>query len=768
MKRCVTCIAIVLIVSLPALWGQNGDMTASIAIFQPVNTEKDDRLNELASTIAATVSLNLKFIGTQRVIEGEGTPPDGLNALKEYAATEGIDSVVFGRIFTDDAGRIIIEMSVYSRGKEEIVRTEQVIADSYLAIFDASDQMVSALIGAFSERRIAYGTLVFENSGAEGGYSVFVGDNEVGRNIKTIPQILTGNYTITLRQERIFASVILAEKEIEIEEGVETKLQFSIPFLTEDEYETFSQLDRRIWKLWDRDKADDIKEVFGQALELTAVEEISTGITLLHEKYKRLQKTYLKQAAMEAPMEKPFPTMDPIAEKGTLLSDLFDASVVEAVEGAANLSSAGTLQQIHDYPRGAIVYGPGSAADFGLLIDNSTGIADTTGEFVFSQRNKAAFWFDADFGENLSLASQLSYTFDLTDYFFLTLDQLQLGGEFAVIGRTPAVITFGIGRFTFSDFSRKVFSHTADGVAFKVGLPSVSLSVSSAFTRFLQASESTIIMSKSDLKDRSGDALQIAGPFELGPFGPWRLIGIANIQFSELFLRQTIDISYVMQRDFHPADTMVTRGGAVHTFYFGGGVSGPIVSPLFFNSFFYFNMGTVGETPIRSFLAGGGLDLYLQSFLYSKVGLDFVWASGDKDHDSFYEGNTEGNSTAFIPISMATAGLVFAPQLTNVFYGTASFSIKPFSMIDTLIAQNFSVQLKGIPFFRSTAGPLSVTGIDSESTSLYLGTEADAVIRARLLSDVGVGISVGLFFPGTAMESKEVQILGRFELSLSI
>jgi hypothetical protein len=111
------------------------------------------------------------------------------------------------------------------------------------------------------------------------------------------------------------------------------------------------------------------------------------------------------------------------------------------------------------------------------------------------------------------------------------------------------------------------------------------------------------------------------------------------------------------------------------------------------------------------------------------------------------EGNRAGLATTFIPVSVEPVGLVFTPQLGNLFYITGSYSLKPLSFLEAGMGERFQTKLDLYMFFRSSDAPISEAGVDPTATSLYLGTEADLTLNYRLFSDVGMSLAAGLFFP---------------------
>ncbi len=399
--------------------------------------------------------------------------------------------------------------------------------------------------------------------------------------------------------------------------------------------------------------------------------------------------------------------------------------------------------------------------DVGFTIDNATGYT-YDGTAVFTQSDKLSHWLTTGIGERLSFAYQLSYTFSLERYALFEIDLLRFGGTFVRSGTKPVVFRFNTGRFLFSEFSRAVFSHLADGFMVELGLPFAVFSLSAGYTGLVQGPGSTVILSTSDEAGLTVDPVPV-----LGPLSAPRLFGIVSARFPELFLRQTFDFAFLFQVDLRRTEKIVADRDRVHTQYYGIGFNGPIVMPLYYDAYFYLNTGQTAKGFVVGVLTGGGLTAYLQKALSSKASVGFMFASGDADHVTLYEGNTSGNSTAFIPVSATSTGFVVSPRLTNVFYPSAKYSIKPLSFIDKPAAQNFLIELKTFPFFRATPGPVSVSGIDDASDALYLGTEFDFTISARPLSDLGLGYSMGFFFPGAAVEEKTVRSMGRFDVSLS-
>ena len=412
---------------------------------------------------------------------------------------------------------------------------------------------------------------------------------------------------------------------------------------------------------------------------------------------------------------------------------------------------------------------PAAGADFGLTIDAAPSVLWDTGDPLdlsgLTYTVKAALWGNGKISDELNFELQGGYTLKETRAFLLELDQLQLNGKFTKSELLPGTLSFKAGRLPFSEFSGKVFSHTGDGLSLELGLTSLSISAFAAYTGLLQAPACSILVSRSDIADQSLSPVPL-----FGPLGPPRLIEGAALTFPEIAGQQTLIISGLFQQDLRSDADLVATGSRVDTIYAGLGLMGPLplLPSLFYSLYGYGNTGSYGSSTIWAFLAGGGINYFMPEFLSSRIAVDALYSSGDADHSEFYEGNTAGDSLAFVPLVPSQAGLIFTAQQTNLFYISGSFSMKPFNDSDILGIKNTLLLLKVTGFFRSTVGAISTGGVNTGSDELYLGTEADLTVLARFLSDLGCSLSGAVFVPSTAMQSATPQIKISAALSLSM
>jgi hypothetical protein len=433
----------------------------------------------------------------------------------------------------------------------------------------------------------------------------------------------------------------------------------------------------------------------------------------------------------------------------------------------------------------AVPLGTVQAFDFGGSLH--TGLQFSLNqEPVFRNGETLTLWVGSRLGSSSQIKAQAHYRFstelepDTVEPYFFDLDLLHFSGTYPLRGGRWPVLTVDAGRYTFNDFSGNVLSHTLDGVSVGVLLPFATVDISAGTTALLRKESSDILVSKYDIYRNTEDDYVLAPP---------RIIGLATLTFVEPFLRQDLSLSTILQFDVSPRDELISEGlpvftadlgGRVNTQYYGIGVEGPIIGPLYWDSFFYAETGSLlsytgteyQEKSILGFLAGGSLRLFLEDGFHSMIELSGLYASGDADARSAVEGNQKGKSRQFLPIDSPALGKVFSPLLGNILSTSLHATLKPFFNANPESRNNIvEFAITGTTFFRPSTGPISVPH-NTESDKHYLGTEVDTEMTIRPFSDMGVVLSGGLFFPNrgegkpfTEDQQKAVSYKGTFELS---
>jgi hypothetical protein len=426
------------------------------------------------------------------------------------------------------------------------------------------------------------------------------------------------------------------------------------------------------------------------------------------------------------------------------------------------------------------------ATDFGLIIDNTSSVLTVTDK-TFYQKDKITLWTLFDFSDAAAINIEGYYRFAIVDPMHAyALDRFEFSADFPVLGENPFLFGFALGRLRAADFTNFVVSHPVDGGRLVFRNSFLNAELSGGFTGLEFKGDSLLSMSIAD---------QNYSP-SLLPLVPPRLIGVLTLNFPELFLAQTLNLSVVGQLDLQSDANLIqpgpaaapdyNNGGKIDTLYAGLGLSGRIFPKFFYEFFFYFEFGRTLSydftallyqyVPLYSFLSGLRFDWYLSDAPKAKLSLDSFVASGDRDYENYLEGNTDSYSTQFIPITRPTIGLVFAQQLTNIIVGRLEFSIMPFSDQPQSVWRNLQIALAALAYFRAALTDVSDSrGLNSGSSDYYLGSEADLVTSFRPLSDLGLEIAFGLFLPNNYTDqsaftptSRGLEFLARFQLTLEL
>jgi hypothetical protein len=416
------------------------------------------------------------------------------------------------------------------------------------------------------------------------------------------------------------------------------------------------------------------------------------------------------------------------------------------------------------------------AWDFGGYLDNTTGIAKapvgTGATASLVQTTTAAAWLYHSFG-NWSLDTQGSYTFTPSVPVLLDLDRLVLGGLFPAEAGGARSFGIQIGRLKFSDATGYVLNHTLDGLKLDIGWASSSFSAGIGTPALIQKPTSSIVMSRLDVLSLSDGAVKFAPP---------RLIATVQFTARGLVAGQDLTLGAVAQEDLRSEAQLTpefqtafdpTGGGVMDTQYLSLGLSGGIIQGLFHRTYYTINTGrtltyvedvdsvtgfSYRYTPILGHLAGMELSYYLPQVLNSRIRLGGQFSSGDQDSIDYYDGNTAGKSSAFVPISASAFSDVFTLQPGNSSHLAVSYSLRPLSGIGVDVLQT---ELSSVSYFRSTAGdpdsdeldsgPVSEGSVNASTDGVYVGTDINLKVVYQPFSDLRIVLGSGLFLPNAAV-----------------
>lgn len=325
--------------------------------------------------------------------------------------------------------------------------------------------------------------------------------------------------------------------------------------------------------------------------------------------------------------------------------------------------------------------------DWGGNISNYSYV--TSEDDSYDQVNKFSLWGAHSFDDFTYFTAQGSIGYAKDDYDILAdLDYLYFDQSIPEIIDESSALSYRIGRFYQSEFSRKVFAHRADGFNVNLGIPLGNLHLSTGYTGLLLKPVSDLNTTQADTADDDDDDIKLA---------PKKLVTVLGFDFIDILPGQQLSLSGVSVFDLRSDDLIEdgdtsaeasadgNTGGKLNTFYIGTGLGGGISSSFFYDLFGYVQLGktlslegtTYKDESITAFLGGGSLSWFNKQLLYSKATASFIFASGDEDSSSVYEGNTEDSSTCFVPVSGSSTGFIFSPDLSNIMAAGLEYSIKP-------------------------------------------------------------------------------------------
>ena len=316
-------------------------------------------------------------------------------------------------------------------------------------------------------------------------------------------------------------------------------------------------------------------------------------------------------------------------------------------------------------------------------------------------------------------------------------------------------LSFTVGRFPYVDPSGNLFAYRLDGMNLQASYALMSLRFVFGYTGLLP-SVAPFISTAADLTYGNPD------------FAPPRAVAVfslrsVSIYGHDAFLAFTVHEDLRAQSQLIPEYETVQNtqsSGPASSAYLTAGFNGSPTAALSYSGYGIFEFGrslsyiadpTSTSTGyryiyenIRAWAFGGQAQYAIGPALSANLRL--LYGSGDPDATS--AGNGGGNSTQFVPITIAT-GLVVSPDPANITEIDAGFSYKPF------ITERFgwmAVQAtsKTIVLVKNGAGPVSLTGTKPDSGMGLLGIEEDLGASLPLVSDVTLGGTLGLYLPMAA------------------
>ncbi len=180
--------------ALPAQTAKNEK--SRIAVFGFTNNSGDETFDTPTATATDNLVFSLRMIGLYDVFRDD-TVRGPLTAaeLRAYCAKNRLDYVFTGSL-TLDGDRQIYALSVYDRAKNAQTVNERAEGTSVLDVFEATDTLIQAVLGAVTGKHIGFGALAFTPLGSTDPYEVSIDDLVVPNSPRSIDYVTSGAHRL--------------------------------------------------------------------------------------------------------------------------------------------------------------------------------------------------------------------------------------------------------------------------------------------------------------------------------------------------------------------------------------------------------------------------------------------------------------------------------------------------------------------------------------------------------------------------------------------
>ena len=248
-----------LISGISPVFSQDNTVKPRIAVKKLTVSDPDNiQLQIISDRVTDSTGLVLKFMNEYELASFNFSGTDeSEKTMLDICNKNNIDNIVYGRTYTGSDNSYVIEMSVFSRGKEQTAFTQKGTAETALDIFEASDKLTASIIEEFSGVHIAFGKIHLINTGVEGSFIPYIDGEPFPPDSYTIENLLIGKRTVEIRQMRMLEETVIYSEELLVKENAVTDASFEIPNLLPAEEEVISDYDKIIDKNWDKLKRRD-------------------------------------------------------------------------------------------------------------------------------------------------------------------------------------------------------------------------------------------------------------------------------------------------------------------------------------------------------------------------------------------------------------------------------------------------------------------------------------------------------------------------------
>jgi hypothetical protein len=308
-----------------------------------------------------------------------------------------------------------------------------------------------------------------------------------------------------------------------------------------------------------------------------------------------------------------------------------------------------------------------------------------------------------------------------------------------------------------------ILNHAADGLRLGFLFPKMQIQLGGAYTGLLLNPSSEIRVSGDDWVEADDDSTT---------FGPSRVLVQGSLTIPGALWYQMFMLQALAQFDLRE-----DASEEIDTQYLGIVTSWRLSRTLYLDSHLTLSSGqskvVEDEKFLLSLLYGLGLRYFNENLVSSRAHLKIQYGSGFlplvllPDWEDF-------SLDDFKPINQPITGLVFTPRLGNLMYADFLYTFRPFFRSPNPSLANIQPGLAVRAYFRSTFSNIDdLEYFDTDSDGMYMGTEIEANLVARVFSDLGLQFRAGVFLPGTGgfgvfTSERKPEFLAKVELSTSL
>lgn len=375
------------------------------------------------------------------------------------------------------------------------------------------------------------------------------------------------------------------------------------------------------------------------------------------------------------------------------------------------------------------------SADWGLELSNEGGIQDA-GEFSLMTDHKETFWMTFPFNRkntaNLAIEGSLYASLpagseDLT--YFADLDLFRFSAS--PVNKQGFKFSFDAGRIPMSDATGFILNQKIDGMELRFSFPFGNIDFSSGYTGLLNARSSKSVITADDGIDAVSD--------DIYAFGSKRVIGKVIIQIPQAIGNIDFVAEGVGQYDLRRFFTSSWQE-IIDTAYGTISLSGPMMNKMYYSLTGTYQTGIQeladdGQASENSLLAAARLDLFPAKG--NQLFAQFIYSPAPND---FFSG--------YIPITVQTAGNLFAGGYANLMRASAGWNFNP--------VKSFNLDFGGKVFMNS--------GETATQSGTYNATEITGGATIKATSDLRFRFDSSVLLPNSQDLQYETSLKAILEL----